>query len=83
MKLAFPRDPFVQFTGVPDVIFKLAVTFGQLCGHYVNSRWRVAPARWTVSDRLAEDEFTRHTARLGSRRPGGLLWFRLMPLETI
>jgi hypothetical protein len=28
MQLAFPRDPFVQFTGVSNVIFKLAVALG-------------------------------------------------------
>jgi hypothetical protein len=30
MKLAFSRNAFVQFTGMSDVIFELAVTLGNL-----------------------------------------------------
>jgi hypothetical protein len=41
MKFALPRNAFVQFTGVFDVIFKFIVPLLQLRGHHVNSRRRI------------------------------------------
>jgi hypothetical protein len=63
MKLTFSRNPFVQFTGMFDVIFKFTVPFRQLRGHHVNSMRRIVPAGWTISDRLAEVELMGHVAR--------------------
>ena len=63
MKLAFSRNAFVQFTGMFDVIFKFTVPLRQLRGHHVNSRRRIVPAGWSISDRLAEVELMGHVAR--------------------
>ena len=63
MKLAFSCNAFVQFTGMFDVIFKFTVPLRQLRGHHVNSRRRIVPAGWSISDRLAEVELMGHVAR--------------------
>jgi hypothetical protein len=43
-----------------DVILKFAATLGQFRGHDVNPGRRILPARWGISDRLAEDKFMGH-----------------------
>src|SRR3984893_16299286 len=62
-KLAFPRSAFVHFIDMFDAIFKLTVPLREFCGHYVNSRQRILPARRGVSDALAEDELMGHVFR--------------------
>jgi hypothetical protein len=43
-----------------DLIFKLAVAFGQFCDHYVKPKRRIEPLGWGISDALAENELVSH-----------------------
>src|SRR5262249_42583498 len=55
------------------MIFKFTIPRRQLRGHHVNSRRRIAPAGWSISDRLAEVEFKGHVARLEATTPSRIV----------
>jgi hypothetical protein len=55
-----------------DVIIKFTVPLGYFRGHHVSSPWRIAPARWSIFDRLAEDEPMGHFVRAASSGAGGM-----------
>ena len=46
----------MQLAGVLNVVFKFAIPLGKFCRHEINSRRRINPRKWAISDRLAEDK---------------------------